>query len=527
MSTAILLDGMIENGLASVHASSQSGGYIYPLSKEDWTGSAKFKPAGTYVGNGELNAVLKVFAVGDYNESIVGVQPVPTDAVIVGKGNGTAVFESSSDASDAFKLVLTRNSSDLWDYEYTANGEAPVSGQDFPDEYDGSGGGGYRWTITEGTAEWEEGDTITVYFYQISVKLSTDGGATFGAAEDLVGEDTWTESEFVYSVYAGVKVRFILDSITAPAVANDQIRFIAGFSQGINNLSNASRLKRWIASVDTQQMIFVDNGTPRDFDMIKLYDKYGVVSVFTSDSDNLCDSCVGTFATVGTTSTLSHSGTWYSGLAGTIFVTSGLGMGKSYAFTEDSASTITIASDPADDGVAAGDAYLIKPNTTILPALTALSASSLDTKYYDTQEDKRGVWVVFTTAGFGRARCSVLRIGTAIIPEIPMNFEKGRRIGLRNDTSETSPGDILIRPGGYKSEVREIVFERILETDRDSILDEIDAYNNLSYARGMIIVPDMSASESIYGAIVEGPETDNETDIWSTLSFKLKTFPTE
>jgi hypothetical protein len=528
----ILLDSVLETGNSLVYPSSQSGGFCLPINKDLWYGSAKLYPSGTYKGPTSLNAQIKVTGVCGYDgTSLPGIKAIPTKAIFgaSNSGSGTAIFYGI-EADPTFlyggmKITLTRDSGGKWDGVMVHSGYGTLSWNNFDDSDTFALSGvetGAGWVIT---GDWVEGDTITCYYYQIRIKVSSDGGATWGSNTSL-WTDPASSHDFTYAVSSGLSVRFLCENTTAPAVNNDILRVTAGYNYGVDQLYNASRLKRWIANRVGTQAIMIDNATNDTVDMLSVLDAVGTVTMQQSTNANLINTCHGTINTIsGTDVTLTHSGTWSNAInGGVLYITTGTAMGLYRTIsTAPSTDTITIAS--GITGAAAGDGYMIVPTTANASAVT-FTSDAVDYHKFFVSLTSRAFWITFA-AGTSRASCSILRLGAAITPTLPPDFSMEQSKELGSDTRRTAVGDMQTRAVGYNSDLETIIYDRILKTDRDLITAAIDATTNLNYSRFPIIIPYIGDADVFLYGPIESLEHGDEGKVFAALSMTIRKLPTE
>jgi hypothetical protein len=528
MTATLMMDSLIENGTAQVYASSQSSPFCLPVNKDEWAGSAKLYPAGIFRGADSISAWVKVYAVGSYTSDALPstVAALPTKPVYNNKTLGNSVIIHSRLPTgganpEGFKLTLIRTAGGTWDAVYESKSTpaaAPAGG--FEDEYDASELG-LRWAIS-GT--WNEGDTITCYFYQIQVKISVDGGATFGSAVPLFPPDsTWSSFAFDFDVDSGLKINFRSESQTAPAVVNDVVKLVAGYNEGVHQLHDQDLFQHWRASRKGTQALMVDAGANQTIDYIAALELVGAVSIKVSTSANLINSCVGTLKTVGTSCELTHDGTWSSSTnGGTLYVRSGAGMGKSYTISSVATSQVNLSSNPASDGVVAGDSYMIVPTSGTI----VFQPESTDNIKFFTSTSARCVWVT-VAGGDYRSSIGLCRIGEAFYPYSPPLYIQSYEIEFLNDLRKSVAGNMSISPIGYAAKAKSIEWQRILRTDRDDLVDEIETYNGIDFARFVLFIPYTGDADSyIYGA-VNGIESPDIGEKWAELKMVVVIAPSE
>jgi hypothetical protein len=527
----ILLDSVLESGNSLVFPSSQSGGFCLPINKDLWYGSAKLYPSGTYKGPTSLNAQIKVTGVCGYDGTpIASIKPIPTKPITT--GGGSAIFYTGTATTPGYvyggvKFTLTRTATSKWTlaYDHAHYGEGGDS-TEYADT-DGDAGIGIAWVITGNLADpWVEGDTITCYCYQVRIKVSTDAGATWGSNAGLFPSTSTCSYDFVYAVSSGLSVRFLCENTTVPAVNNDILRVTAGYNYGVDQLYNASRLKRWVANRVGTQAIMIDNATNDTVDMLSVLDVVGTVTMQQSTSADLINTCHGTINTIsGTDVTLTHSGTWSAAInGGVLYITTGTAMGLYRTIsTAPSTDTITIAS--GITGAAAGDGYMIVPSTGAASAVT-FTSDAVDYHKFFVSLTSRAFWITFA-AGTSRASCSILRLGAAITPTLPPDFSMEQSKELGSDTRRTAVGDMQTRAVGYNSDTETIVYDRILKTDRDLITAAIDATTNLNYSRFPIVIPYIGDADVFLYGPIESLEHGDEGKVFAALSMTIRKLPTE
>jgi hypothetical protein len=100
-------------------------------------------------------------------------------------------------------------------------------------------------------------------------------------------------------------------------------------------------------------------------------------------------------------------------------------------------------------------------------------------------------------------------------------------IEFLNDLRKSVAGNMSISPIGYAAKAKSIEWQRILRTDRDDLVDEIETYNGIDFARFVLFIPYTCDADSyIYGA-VNGIESPDIGEKWAELKMVVVIAPSE
>lgn len=282
----------------------------------------------------------------------------------------------------------------------------------------------FALTITEGTEPFATGDQFLISFRQAQVKLSIDGGTTYGSAVDLESDET--------DIGNGLKLVSVMPKEGAePFVTGDVLSARAQFRYGVNLLAYPSRQKRWRSKrCDYRQAILIDPMGVEQDGTYAVFMDHNISSGATIDLFCLSTETIHKFYGAVTNLNVSAVSTGKilslnEHVNGYISIISGTCAGKTYPIIGNTTNGIYIVTgNPQTDGVAVGDEYLIIPVAAFSDVDYHKQITSVNaTTHGEAMEDNiySGAWIVSINDPIndhGYLEMSGLFIGTPIKPRI-------------------------------------------------------------------------------------------------------------
>lgn len=289
----------------------------------------------------------------------------------------------------------------------------------------------FALTITEGTEPFATGDQFLIAFRQAQVKLSLDGGTTYGSAIDLESSEV--------TLGSGIKLVTVMPKQGAePFVLNDTLAARAQYRNSINLMAYPSRQKRWRSKrCDYRQAILCDS-MGQNFDgTMAVFMDHNISSGATIDIFCVGDGNIHKFygsVTARDTTTISTGKTLASDehKNGYISMISGTCQGKTYAITGNTTGGVyTVTGNPQSDGVAVGDEYLIIPLSSFSDVQYHKQITSVNaTIHGEAMADNiySGSWIVSVNDPLndsGYIEVSSIHIGAVVKPKLAVgnNYE--------------------------------------------------------------------------------------------------------